>query len=262
MEALFKIEGTAIETRRHAGGPWDPSMQHGGAASSLVVWIAEEMQTRVPMQIARVTVDLLKPVPVGPLTFEREVVREGKKIQLCGIKLLSKGSEVLRASVLKIRAEEQPIPPEAMALAAEPLDVPLPENCPKPDDIGEHPVPFLTGLETRGARGSFRTPGPSSVWYRAIRPVVEGFDISPIMRAAITGDFCNGSASVLDFTKWTFINADLSLNFARPPVGEWIMLDAKTWLGPDGQAIAFARLGDRTGYFGRAIQSIVIEPRA
>jgi hypothetical protein len=53
----------------------------------------------------------------------------------------------------------------------------------------------------------------------------------------------------------------VSINLTRPPVGEWILLDAETWLERDGGGIAFARMGDRTGYFGRAVQSLVIEPR-
>jgi len=32
------------------------------------------------MRIARVTVDLMRPVPVAPLTIESEVLREGRKI--------------------------------------------------------------------------------------------------------------------------------------------------------------------------------------
>ncbi len=261
MEAIFRVDGNHIETRSHAGGPWDPTMQHGGAASSLAVWLAERLEPRVPMQIARVTVDLLRPVPVAPLTFESEVVREGRKIQLCAVKLLSKGTEVMRASVLKLRREAIALPADAAALAEEALDVKLPEDCEGPDDIVQHRVPFLNCLLTRGARGSFGTPGPASVWYRADRPVVEGHPISPVMRAAIAGDFCNGVSSVLDFNAWTFINGDLTLNLAREPIGEWILLDAKTWIGPEGAAIAFARLGDRSGYFGRAIQSVLIEPR-
>ena len=51
------------------------------------------------------------------------------------------------------------------------------------------------------------------------------------------------------------------LVLARDPVGEWILLDAETWLGPDGSGVAFARLGDTQGYFGRAIQSVLIEKR-
>jgi hypothetical protein len=44
-------------------------------------------------------------------------------------------------------------------------------------------------------------------------------------------------------------------------VGAWILLHAESWIGPDGAGLATARLVDRRGYFGRAVQSLVIEKR-
>ena len=57
------------------------------------------------------------------------------------------------------------------------------------------------------------------------------------------------------------LNADLNVNMAREPVGEWILLDAVSWIGPDGAGLAMARLADMKGYFGRCTQSLVIEKR-
>ena len=62
---------------------------------------------------------------------------------------------------------------------------------------------------------------------------------------------------MLDFRAWTFLNADLTVNFSREPAGDWILLDAESWIGPDGAGLAMARLADERGYFGRAIQSLV-----
>ena len=258
MESLFRIDGANIQVSPFAGGPWDKTMQHGGAASSLVVWAAEMIATRVPMRIARVTVDLLRPVPVAPLTYKAEIVREGAKIQLCAVSLFSDGKECLRASVLKIRVSEAPLPDTAKE---KPLDAPLPDDCMKPDDMRLMGTPFLTGVESRPVRGNFGSPGPAAVWYRAFRPIVEGEGISPVMRAIIAADFCNGTSAVVDFDKWTFINADLTLSLARYPIGDWVLLDAETWAGPDGAAVAFARLADLHGAFGRASQSVLLEPR-
>ena len=56
------------------------------------------------------------------------------------------------------------------------------------------------------------------------------------MRAVVAADFSNGASSTLDFRQWTFINADLTVSFARQPVGEWILLDGETWIGPEGRA--------------------------
>jgi hypothetical protein len=39
------------------------------------------------------------------------------------------------------------------------------------------------------------------------------------------------------------------------------LLDGETFIGPHGAGIATAKLGDARGYFGRAVQSLVIEKR-
>jgi hypothetical protein len=113
----------------------------------------------------------------------------------------------------------------------------------------------------RAARGRFGVPGPGAIWYRADRPLVEGAAVSQAMRAVVAADFCNGTSAVLDFEQWTFLNADLTVSMAREPVGDWILLDAESWIGPDGAGLAMARLADVKGYFGRAVQSLVIEKR-
>jgi hypothetical protein len=93
------------------------------------------------------------------------------------------------------------------------------------------------------------------------RPIVEGRPISQVMRAAVAADFSNATSAILDFKHWTFINADLSINLARQPIGDWILLNSEMWIGPDGAGVAASRLGDVSGYFGRAIQTLVIEQR-
>jgi hypothetical protein len=90
------------------------------------------------------------------------------------------------------------------------------------------------------------------MWFRANQPIIEGAPTSAVMRAAIAADFCNGVSSPLDPEQWSFINGDMTLNLARPPAGEWILVDAETILGGDGGGVATARLADRDGYFGRA----------
>jgi hypothetical protein len=253
MEAIFRVDGARVVTSPHAAGPWDPNMQHGGAPASLVVWAAERIPAPAPMQIARVTVDLMRPVPVAELALETEVLREGRKIQLCAVRLLADGKLAVAATVLKIRCEAQPLPDDIV----EPrLDVAAPEQS----RIEPQNSPFGLGVTIRAARGRFGGVGPGAIWYRADRSVVEGSSISQAMRVAVASDFCN-ACSALDFREWTFLNADLSISMAREPVGEWILLDAVSWIGPDGAGLATARLADTQGYFGRCAQTLVIEKR-
>jgi hypothetical protein len=232
-------------------------MQHGGAPSALVAWAAARIPTNVPMQISRITVDLLRPVPIAPLEIKTDVLREGRKIQLCSVILSHEGVPCVRASVLKIREVE--VSEEIHRL--EPVELPGPDGGIDRDHGTGPSNAFITGMTIRTVRGAFREIGPGAAWFRANRAIVEGDPNSPAMRAAMTGDFCNGLSSLLDWKRWTFINADLTISFARQPVGEWILLDAQTWLGGAGSGLAFAKLGDERGYFGRAIQTLVIEPR-
>jgi Thioesterase-like superfamily len=256
MDAIFRVDGNNVVTSPFAAGPWDPSMQHGSPPAALVVWAAERIPTPVAMRVARVTVDLMRPVPVAPLTIESEVLREGRKIQLCAVRLFADGKLTVGATVLKIKLQAEP--PDDVVEPA--VDLPLPDALP------DHPPsfsssPFVTGMSLRAARGSFGVPGPGAIWYRADRPLVEGSQISQAMRAMVAADFCNGTSAVLDFRRWTFLNADLTVNMAREPVGEWILLDAESWIGPDGAGLSMARLADTKGYFGRCVQSLVIEKR-
>jgi hypothetical protein len=256
MDAIFRVDGTRVIRSPNAAGPWDPTMQHGSAPAALVAWAAEAIPTPQPMQVARLTIDLMRPVPLTPLTIETEILRAGRKIQVCEV-LLADGVTVVRATVLKIKSGD------ALALPPEAADVAV--TLPGPDQsIPEgrnSSSPFVDGISIRAARGRFAAVGPGAIWYRVDWPLVEGAPVSPLMRAVVASDFCNATDVVLDFRNWTFINADLTISLARQPVGDWILLDGETFIGPHGAGIATARLGDVQGYFGRAVRSLVIEKR-
>src|ERR1700738_2813640 len=105
MDAIYRVDGDRVVTSPDAAGPWDAGMQHGSAPAALVVWAAEAIPTPQPMRIARVTIDLMRPVPVAPLTLETEVLREGRKIQLCAVRLRAGEAIVVSATILKIKTQ-------------------------------------------------------------------------------------------------------------------------------------------------------------
>src|SRR5437899_9227381 len=124
MEAIYRVEGAKVLTSAFAGGPWDPKLQHGAAPSSLICWAVEQLPSPVPMRVARLTVDLMRPVPVAALTLETEVLREGRKIQLVSARLRANGNDVVRATALRIRCEERNLPSSAFC---PPIEVRGPE---------------------------------------------------------------------------------------------------------------------------------------
>jgi hypothetical protein len=199
---------------------------------------------------------MMRPVPVAPLTITTKVEREGRKIQLCTVSLFANGVEVVRASILKIRKQPATFDGDIGRYA---IDVPGPEEgIEEPSRGGTN---FFECMTLRAVRGGFLKVGPAVIWFRAKRAIVEGAPISQTVRAVLAADFSNGTSSLLDFRKWIFINADLTVSLAREPVGEWILLNSEMTLGADGSGLAVSRLGDEQGYFGRAVQCLVVEPR-
>lgn len=253
--AAYWMEGDTARATAQAAGPWHPALQHGGAPSSLVVWAAERVAASAPMRVARLTVELLRPVPVAALEMRVAPLREGRKIQLVEVRLLHEGKEVVRGTVLRVRTAETRLP-------RGPILPPL--DAPPPAGVSGHSAGFdfgfAAGFEIRRLteRGKL---GPARVWFRQHAPIVEGEPLSPAMRAAAVGDYSNGIATELPWDEWTFINADLTVSLAREPQGEWILSDAECWVGEDGTGLAMCRLADERGTFGRAVQSLLLERR-
>ena len=115
-------------------------------------------------------------------------------------------------------------------------------------------------METRVARGQFFN-GPCAIWFRLRHPLLEGELPSAYQRVAVAADSGNGISAILDFAKYSFVNSDLTINLLRRPRGEWICLDARTYLGPNGCGLAQSRLYDVDGLVGQATQSLSIRTR-
>jgi len=121
-------------------------------------------------------------------------------------------------------------------------------------------VGYGTAVETRCVRGGYGH-NPTTVWIRTRVALVDGEVPSPLQRVMIAADSGNGVAVVLDPTRYTFVNADLTVYLHRPPEGEWVCLDAVTAPEPNGVGLATSRLFDRRGQIGWGNQALVVTRR-
>jgi acyl-CoA thioesterase len=67
---------------------------------------------------------------------------------------------------------------------------------------------------------------------------------------------------VLPWDGYVFINPDLTIYLERSPVGEWILLESETRLGREGIGLSESQIYDERGRVGRAIQALLVTPRA
>jgi acyl-coenzyme A thioesterase PaaI-like protein len=259
-EALFERESeTTWRPSELTRGPWSPDALHGGPVAALLVHLVEALPRPGPMHPARVTVELLRPVPLAPLQSDARVLRAGRKVQLTAASLHGGGKEVARASVLWIRSAALPLPARTAAgpVSAPPSHEGRPSS--RPAWRGEARAYHSHAVEHRIVRGTWGAIGPCTDWIRLRVPVVEGATPTPLERVAAVADFGNGIGCALPFETWRFLNPDLTIHLQRLPEGEWVCLDAATWPEGEGVGLAESELFDVRGRLGRALQSLLLE---
>ncbi len=266
-DALFHPDGDRWVATDFARGPWSPDALHGGPVAALVGRAVETCPSDEPMHVARLTVELLRPVPLVPLTVTATISRPGRKVQLVDVVVRSADHDLAWGRALRIRrlSDDSPGAIGLGTSTAPPSDVPAPpgpeEGQRSPEPLRDYRAFHSHGAELRYLSGDFSRRGPSAVWVRLAVPIVAGEEPSPLERVAAASDFGNGVSSVLDFEHYLFINPDLTVYIDRPAVGEWICLDARTTLGTPGVGLAQSLLWDVHGPLGRSLQSLLIEKR-
>lgn len=255
---IFDLEGDVVHPTPLARGPWSPNAMHGGAPAALLARVVERHDPGPATFVARLTIDLLRPVPLAPLTVVARTSRPGRKVQWVEAALVADGVEVARASALRLRTADDlelplPLPPGPQLpspSASAPFEIQLASGA---------RVGFWAAMDVRQAVGSWTEPGPGAVWFRLRVPVVAGETPSPLQRVAAAADFGNGVSAALARGVYRFINPDLSIHLHRYPAGEWVGLDATTAAEPVGVGLARSTLHDERGSIGVSLQSLLIE---
>ena len=238
-----------------ARGPWTPDALHGGPSSALLAREAEPLLEG--MLLVRLTVELLRPVPVAPLTVEATLVRPGKKVRLVTATIRHEETMVASATVLAIRHADVDVPDHPRPAVPRPPS----EGLAIPPRILDYDAFHNCGVEHRFVAGSFDAPGPATDWIRLRVPVVPGEEPSGLQRVAAAADFGNGISRFVDFEKLLFINPDLTIYLHREMVGEWVCLDASSILEASGTGLAQSQLFDEQGVLGRSLQSLLVDAR-
>lgn len=259
-DAIFERHGDHFIATGLARGPWDPNAQHGGAPAALLMRAFERLPAAEDLMIARVTYELLRPVPLGELEVCAEVARPGKRVQRSEAVLSTPdGTEIVRARALHVR--------RADAVGPRSERGPMP---PGPDHGEERRPPFVPpaqptfapdAIEVRFVSGVFGGGGPATAWFRLRVPLIAGEEPTPLQQLAAAADFGNGISAILPWDGYVFINPDLTLYIERPPIGEWICLESSTRIPEGGVGFAESVLYDTGGRVGRALQALLVAPR-
>ena len=259
-EPIFRSEGEGYAPTGHARGPWDPESLHGGAPAALLAREVERLQPGADMIVTRMTFEFLAPVPLAPLTVRAELVRPGGRLQLVEAELRAGDRVVLRARAVRLRrgALQHGVTARTPPAGDGPqTSLPSPFPSVREETEGFH----RTGMDIRFANGTTYHEGPAQTWLRLARPLVDDEPPSPLQSVMAAADFANGVSRVLAFDDFLFVNVDLTVHLDREPEGEWVMLDARTSIAPQGTGLATAVLSDLNGPIGVAAQSLFVDER-
>lgn len=250
-----QISAEVFDSSPLTAGPWGASSQHAGPPSALLARQIERHQPRPGHRLARVSVDILLPVPVAPLHITVESLRTSKRVELLQAVAQAAGRTVLIARAWRIAAASADfpvyIPDPPLAGVVEPTA----QDGVFPD--GWHAGGYLSVIDWCFEQGSYVESGPARAWARPAVALVRGESMTPWQRVLTVADSGSGISACAPPTEHPAINCDFAVLLHRDPVGEWIGLDSRTVVTPGAGAMAQTTVFDRAGAAGLATQTLV-----
>ncbi len=256
-ESFFDLDGRVYLGRAPARGPWSPDHCHAGPVAGAIAH-AIETAFGPGKDLTRLTLDLIRPIPVAGFTVDVEITRNGRR--------LATGSAVLTGVDGRIAATAT-----ATLIAPAPeTDIP-PGPCPRPRladadeggfpiDFALHDLPFISDfVKVRLPKGEDTSPGPSSLWM-CTPPILAGQAPSSFQRLCPLADCGNAISRNGDIKNFTFLNGDLTIVAHRKTGSDWLLSEAVSHWHRNGIGLAEARISDEDGPLASALQSLIVSP--
>lgn len=264
-DSIYTRDGAAWVPTSAATGPWGTAL-HGGAPAALLAHALEAgADGRFPL--ARLTLDLFRPVPSAPLEVSVRTLRAGRRLLVQEAMLAASDTELVRAT--SVHGDEQALPADV-----------VPPACPLParEGLDEHSlagaVAERTGRALPGEDGLhhrlrvrhsawFHGAGRGEGWLHLPLELAPAVPLSPTVHLAAVSDFANGVGQLrLDTAEGRvgFINADISLHVLRPPAGTWIGMLARNEASARGRGLVSAECYEPDGLVARVTQTALVMP--
>ena len=267
-DVMFERQGSAWVPTAASRGPWGDSL-HGGAPAALLTYVLDGLPNP-PGPLARLTLDLFRPVPFAPLEVSVTPLRVGRRLAVQEAMLTADGTPLVRA--VAVHGDEHPVVPGGLPADGLP---PMPSLDVEPECslVAAYAAPGYRrahgedGLHHRllvrrgpGAGGS----GSNAAWLRLPLDLAPGIPLSPMAHLGGCSDFANGLAQRLVQTpdgSFGFINADISLHVLRAPAAQRFAMFARNEVHAGGRAVVSAECYDEDGLLARITQTALVMAR-
>lgn len=258
---VFYQDGDVLLPTSLCMGPWYPGTQHGSTMMLMAAWAAEQYPSEVPRQVTRLTVDMMKAAPVAPIECVTTLRKGGRYMEVLDISLRADGDECVRASALRFRIDEVPVP-ALVKFQGESPRLPPPLDF----DIFAHATNRDGFHQAIDVRVDVKAQ-PAIMWLRLKQPVLPTLFATPLLRVALAADWTYSIPNVANhvmtregFGNKSFygINPDTTINLHRPPAGEWIGIQTHCTFDDLGAGTVMGQIFDEQGPVGFCSQSVLI----
>ena len=240
-----------------ARGPWSAGHCHAGPVTGLAARAAETAVSPGKV-MTRLTVDVLRPLPLDGLRVTAELTRETRTLATTRVQVEAlDGTICMTGTSMHLARKELGEVPTAQVPA------------PRFDEAEPGPSLLVGGLHDRPSFGQFidvayppgvsRAPGPKAVWMR-VPALLEGEAPSPIQSICPLADCGNGISWNAVPGVMGFMNTDLTLQIHREPVSDWMASTSVSHWQGNGVGMSQSVLFDTEGPVGVALQTLVLHP--
>jgi hypothetical protein len=263
-EHIYERDGDVFIPTVWAGSPWSADSQHGAPVAGLFTRSAEACAAESGLQLARLSVDLFRPVPKQPLRLTTRWLRRGRRLGLVESALSLGDEEVSRGTALLLAPRPELVSGWAPDATPPP---PPPESARELEFMpnvfsASAPPGFHFSLKVRTARDAH---GPIA-WLTTPLDLVAGEPTSPQVRFGALSDMTFAMAGRLALrvrpvegapVQMRFINADITIYRERTPQGDWLGMRPATVSERAGIGIVEVVQFDSAGRIGRSLQALV-----
>ena len=236
-------------------GPWAPDSQHGGPPCALIASAIEQASAAPGTELSNLSIEFLKPVPLGKLEVEVRTIRPGYKVALYEAELGNEDGPCLLARAWRTRREVDRVPEVSLA---EPAGRD-PGGLPSAD---LYHFPYIAQVDWRFEEGAFSDPGPAVVHARPRIPLVEGREITGLEALLVMVDSANGFSQELPMDRYLYVPVSLLVSLVElPDPGDFITFDSRTRISSSGIGITETTVSQRGKYLGSAMHTLYVEPK-
>ncbi|MFS0865962.1 thioesterase family protein [Microbacterium sp. 179-B 1A2 NHS] len=257
MPSYFvRADATRFVPTSLTGGAWNVAEQHVAPPIGLVAHAIERdhiARSPQPMQLSRLSVDILGTIPIDEVEVTCRVLRPGRSIELVEGTLSSNGRPALVARAWLMHTRDT-----AALAGTGHAPMPAPEELRPWDPTTAWPGEFIAtvGEIRRRELGS----GRAQSWIDPVVPLLADEEVSTTSRLASLVDIANGVAARVDPREVAFPNLDLTLHLLRAPATGWIGFDTTVTFGGSGLGLTHTVLHDADGPVGTVVQSLTVRP--